>query len=423
MSVTAQPLGSSTLQYALKTLWPQSRVYNTVYSAHPFLAMIPKNEEFYGDSMYIAVRYADSQGRAAAFGTAQTLSQSTVTGAHKGMRFQITRVRDYQVVALETEAILAAKRDVGSLIRSLDTEIGTGVNNLSKSLATALFRGRAGNIGQVSSSVAITATTITLQNANDVTSFEVGMVLVAASSIASGTANRTTPATAQITGVDRDAGVLTFGAGTFTGTNWAASDFLFAQGDSVAGGTTFQKVFGLADWLPSTAPTTGDAVFGAQADRSVDPTRLAGIRIDASALSPEEAAARSLVRLSREGGNPDYMVANHQDWQNISTSLGSKVETSYTSTGEFGFEALRIRGPRGLCSIVADQDCPQGRGYLLQMDTWKLYSLEGCPQILNMDGNQLSRVYNADQFEARIVYYANTACTAPGFNATVNMPQ
>ena len=357
------------------------------------------------------------------FATAQALSQSTVTGAHKGMRFQITRVRDYQVVALETEAILAAKRDVGSLIRSLDTEIGTGVNNLSKSLATALFRGRAGNIGNVSSTVAITATTITLQNANDITSFEVGMVLVAASSIAASTANRATPATATITGVDRDAGVLTFGAGTFTGTNWAASDFLFAQGDSNNNTTTFQKVFGLADWLPAIAPTTGDAVFGAQADRSVDPSRLAGIRIDASALSPEEAAARSLVRLSREGGNPDFMVINHQDWQNISTSLGSKVETTYTSTGEFGFEALRIRGPRGLCSIVADQDCPQGRGYLLQMDTWKLYSLEGCPQILNMDGNQLSRVYNADQFEARIVYYANTACTAPGFNATVNMPQ
>ena len=34
---------------------------------NPFLAMIPKSEDFYGENMYIAVRYTDNQGRSAAF--------------------------------------------------------------------------------------------------------------------------------------------------------------------------------------------------------------------------------------------------------------------------------------------------------------------------------------------------------------------
>ena len=97
--------------FALKTLWPQRRVVNTVYKDHAFLAMIPKSEQFYGENMVIAVRYADTQGRSAAFATAQAAA-----GAHAGVRFYLTRAADYQVVNLSTEAILATKNDRGALI-------------------------------------------------------------------------------------------------------------------------------------------------------------------------------------------------------------------------------------------------------------------------------------------------------------------
>jgi hypothetical protein len=42
--------------------------------------------------------------------------------------------------------------------------------------------------------------------------------------------------------------------------------------------------------------------------------------------------------------------------------------------------------------------------------------------ILDLDGNKLSRVYNADLWEARICYFAQVGCEAPGYNATVVMP-
>jgi hypothetical protein len=407
MAVTA-----SNTTYILKTLWPQRRVINTVYKDHALLAMMAKNEQFYGENMVVAVRFADTQGRSANFATAQANN-----GAHQGRRFYLTRAADYQVVSLSTEAILASKNDRGALIRNLDTEMQSGMNNISKSLATALYRGQSGYLGRIG---AIAATSITLLNINDVSSYEVGMVLVASSTKVA--ANRSTPATATITGVNRDTGVLTFGAGTFTGTNWAVNDFIFASGDNANGSGSGNKVSGLEDWLPATAPTGGDSFF--QVDRSVDATRLAGLRMDVSGLNPEEGLITVLSRLGREGGRPDAAFCNHLDFRNIEFQMGSKVQYKTVSVGEIGFTGIEVvsGSGRGTCTLYADQDCPAGTLYALQLDTWKLNSLEECPMILDLDGNKLSRVYNADLWEARICYFAQVGCEAPGYNATVVMP-
>lgn len=402
--------------YILKTLWPQRRVVNTVYKDHAFLAMIPKNEQFYGENMVIAVRYADTQGRSASFSTAQAAA-----GNHAGVRFYLTRAADYQVVSLSTEAILASKNDRGALIKNLDTEMQSGMNNIAKSLATALFRGRSGYVGRIG---AVAASSITLANINDVSSFEVGMVLVASATKTG--SNRSTPATATITAVNRDTGVLGFATNTFSGTNWSASssgDYLFAAGDNANNSGSGNKVLGLEDWLPGTAPVAGSDSF-LQVDRGVDATRLAGLRMDVSGLNPEEGLITVLSRLGRENGRPDHAFCNHLDFRNIEFQLGSKVVYKQMAVGEIGFTGIEVisGSGRGTCTVLADQDCPAGTLYALQMDTWKLNSLEECPMILDLDGNKLSRVYNADLWEARICYFANTSCDAPGYNAVVTMP-
>ena len=400
----------ASLAYGLKTLWPQSRIKDEVYPDHPFLALIPKREDFFGDSAYIALQTGDPQGRSASFTTAQTISAFTGAGnagSSRGARFLLTRAKDYQLINLETEVILASQNDEGALIRALDTEMRSGMRNIGKSLATALYRGQTGNIGVVGAS---TTTTITLANINDVTSFEIGMSL--ATSATATSANVVLPI---LTGVNRDTGVLTFGAITAP----TVGHFISSLGDNANGSGSGNKVSGLADWVPTTSPTS-TPFFGV--DRSVDPTRLGGLRIDASALSPEEGLTLALSRQAREGGKQSHILCNHADYRNIQFSLGSKVETAYQTVGTIGFQSLQMHGPKGVVSIMADQDCPAGFAYSLDMSTWKLFSLKGCPQILDMDGNQLSRVAAADQFEARIVYFAQVYTDAPGYNGVITMP-
>lgn len=402
------------IQAILKNLWPQDRIQNEVYPDHPFLARLTKMERFVGDDIKLVVRHGDNQGRGITIASAQAR-----VNASRHKRFALTRSKNYQVFQIEGEAILAADgNNVGSLVSELDDEIKGAINNITKDLAVNLFRGRSGTIGSVHATTAITATTLTLSNVAAVTSFEEGMILVASATLTG--ANRSTPATATITGVNRSTGVLTFGAGTFTGTNWAASDFLFVSGDNANGSGNGNKALGLADWLPVTDPSGGESFLGV--DRSTDRTRLAGIPLDISTFNPEEGALYVVMELDRNGARPKDFICNHTDYQSVLNSLGTKAITKYEGSGQVGFQTIQIMGPKGPVSMYLDQDCPAGLAYCLDMRFWKLYSLGAAPMMLQEDGLPMLRMSTEDSYEGRIGYYANLGTEAPGFNAVVTMP-
>lgn len=403
----------SNIQNVLKNLWPQDRVVNEVYPDHPFLARITKDEAFTGEDIKLVVRTRDGQGRAVTLANAQTRAS-----APSHSRFALTRSKNYQVFRIEGEAIEASRNDAGALVRALDDEIKGSINNITKDLAVNLFRGRSGNIGAIGSVAGGPPATITLSNAADVTSFEVGMILVA--SATSTGANRATPATATITGVNRSTGVLTFANGTFAGTNWVANDYLSVSGDNANGSGSGNKAMGLADWLPVTDPSGGESFLGV--DRSVDRVRLAGLPLDISAFVPEEGALYAVMELDRNGARPRDFVVNHTDYQSVLNSLGTKAVTKYEGTGQVGFQTIQIMGPKGPVSMYLDQDCPAGTGYCLDMRFWKLYSLGPAPKMLELDGLPMLRLSDDDAYEGRIGYYANLGTTAPGFNAVVTMP-
>lgn len=391
----------STMAYALKTLWPQKRVENQVYKNNPFLAMVRKDEKFTGANMVLATQYADSQGRSSVFATALANK-----GAHAGAKFLLTRAKDYWLGSVDTETILSSKDDPGSLVDALERETKSGMNAITRSLAVKTYGDGSGAIGAVGSG---TASPITLATIQDITNFEVGMKITANPN-KTGNAGTMRSGTGTITAINRDTGVITY-SGTIT--SIAPNDYLYQEGDYDA------PIKGLLAWLPVSAPTS-TAFFGL--DRSVETTRLGGCRIDISSQSPEEGLINAAFSLGREGGSPDYLFGNHEDVKNIQYALGSKVQYEDLKVGEIGFQALKVNGPTGVIKVLADRNCPKGYSFLLQMDTWALHSLGKAPRILNVDGNELLREYNADANEIRMAYYAQLGCTAPGWNAILTMP-
>lgn len=427
------PVSITSLQYALKDLWPQGRIKNEVYKDHAFLAMLEKDENFVGNSLYLALRTGDTQGGSANFGIAQAIAQGTASSvptnssSNSGVRFQLTRVSDYQLFSVATEAIKAAK-DEGSLIDGLDVEMMSAANNCSKRLAVSLFRGQSGAIGTISSA-APTATTFVLSNANDVTSFELGMPIVASATTTGANKACTGSVTVNsvagivyVSAVDRDTGTITVVANAVnltTGTAWAAGDTIFAAGDNANGSGSGNKTTGLADWIPATTPGA-TLFFGV--DRSVDPTRRGGLRLDASSRTPEEMLAAIFNRQCREGGRPTHMFMNNADFLNVQIALQAKVQMEYVSDTTLLFDSITARSPKGIVRLFADQDCPAGRAWSLDMSTWKFYSAGGAPFLQDIDGNILSREPSADRYEGRYCYYGQLGCDAPGYNATVTMP-
>lgn len=386
---------------ALKVHYSPQRVENMVYKDNPLLAMVQKYELFGGKNLPIPIRIGIPQGRSATFATAQTNKQASV---YKD--FVLIRVSDYALASIQNETLEASKGDVNAFVQAATSEIDGAIQSAARSLAISMYRSKSGSVGQVAS---FTGTTITLLDPESVTNFEAEQVLVASATDGGGAGPRT--GSVFITGVDRDLGVLT--ATTASIAALANNDFLFVQGDYDL------KLSGLLGWLPSTAPTSTPFF---SVDRSVDVTRLGGIRFDGSAMPIEEAVISAASRAAREGGKPDYCFMSYSKYADLEKALSSKVQyIDMKVNPEIAFRGILINGPRGPIKVVPDQNCPSDRAFMLQLDTWKVYSLGKAPRILESDGMKMLRESAADSVEIRVGYYAQLGCDAPGWNVNLRL--
>jgi len=402
----------ASMDSVLKQHYLPLKVENMVYEDEPLLAWMPKYTKFGGKNLPIPLQYAPIAGRSSTF--ANALAN---VGASKFDDFVITRVHDYAIAHIDHEAMEASMGDRNAFLRATVTEINSAIRAATRSIASALPRSGTGSIGVVGS---VAAGVITLATASDVVNFEVGMVLVA-SDAAGGDGGTLQSGTGTITNVDRDAGTLTY-SGTLTGIG--VGDFLYVDGDAQNGSSAAaKKLRGLDAWFPSSAPGS-TAFFGV--DRSVDVTRLGGVRYDASSMSIREGLISASARVQREGGKTDVFWMNPEEWVKLDKEMEGQVryDVVKSSNGKFGFRTIALATPRGTAQVASDHNIPMGVCYGLSKRTVKLYSLGKAPKILQYgDGaGKMLRISNEDGVEVRAGYYAQFGCSAPGYNVRVTLP-
>lgn len=404
------------LDAVLKQLYRDKNYGEATYKFAPLVGLLPKFTGFVGKNMPIPIKYADPAGISNTFSYAQSNTYSSKFSA-----FLLTRNKIYGTAKIDGETADATESDQGSFVKAIATEIDGVMEAVTQKLESDLFRTGTGTIGQVGS---ISTNQLTLANINDVVNFEVGMTLVA--SPTDGAANRA--GSELLAGVDRNLGILTSTSAAWTSviTLLAAGDVLMRQGDL---NLAFR---GLAAWVPQVAPTS-TPFYGV--DRTVDSVRLGGIRYDASVTgeSYEEALIEGQGRIAREGGRPDTVLLNNIDFRKLIKSTGSRVQYprepgSRLAMGEKGaladisFSTLRLQGDYGPLDIMPAPKCPQGRAYVLQMDTWQLATIGTVPKILERDGLKLQRIYNDDGYEVRVGGYGSLGGSLPGHNCVVTLP-
>lgn len=397
---------------ALKVHYTRNRLMDLTYQGKPFLAMVNKDETFKGANLPIPCHYVDPQGRSATFSTAVTNNQPSGY-----ISFILTRVSNYTVASIDRQTMIASDAaPIDAWVKARFSEIDAAIHALAVDMSHNLFRDSFGSYGQVSNS-SFAVTTLTLVTARDVVHFEVNQVIVV-SAQSNGTALRAGSLT--ISGIDRVAGTLTTTQNLSTGiAAIAQNDFIYIQGDA-----TF-KAAGLNSWLPfiGSRPVPGDNFFGV--DRSVDGTRLAGVAYDGSGQTIEEAIVDGLALLNQEsGGIPDVCFMNFRNWSNLEKALGSRVRYMDVKLEEvrFGFHGIQLNGPMGPLMVLADRSCQDDRAYILDMDTWTMFSAGPAPHIVDEDGTPILRNPNTDQFDLRVASYWQLGCTAPGRNAVVKLP-
>lgn len=395
---------------ALKTLFTDKKIQNLTYNASPLFAMLRKDTNFEGKDHQHPLEYGDVKGRAAVFATAVANKAASDFAA-----FTVTRVKDYGLASIDNETAEASASNKGAFLRAAQSQINSALSALARSIASALYRTGTGSIGVVGS---LSTTSLTLASLGDVANFEKGMRIQV--SATDGSALIDSAAVAVLTAVNRDTGVLTASANWTTTfpTPIAAGYFLYAEGDAQNAGSARTKISGLLAWLPTSAPSA-TLFFGV--DRSVDATRLGGIRYDGSAQTIEEALVGATSRVTTEGGKTSAIFMHPSKVRDLINSLGTKVEYTEHKVGDIGFEGIKVRTDNGPVTVYSDRFCPQSYAFALQMDTWVLASLGNAPKILNMDGNKMLREAGADAVEVRCGFYGNLICTAPGYNCVITL--
>lgn len=428
MAVSAVYANSSNQIAALKELYVDDKDYmkNIVYAKNPVLAMFPKNESpdgFAGKYIPVPLEYANPAGRAHTFANAQ--NQQTASSV---ISYFVYAIQDYQLVTITNLLMEQTKGNAGAFVDEASRTLDNGFRNISNNMAFELFfggtasRGIIGSVGSLSASVL----TFTLSNAQTVVQFEVGMVLQ--NSATDGGAALLVSAAidaVQITSVNRGTGVIVATVVQGDGTSFTTGHYLQVLGDiGSAGATTIAGLLGLsglASWVPSSDPSASDNFWGV--NRSADPTRLAGLRYNAAAMTISEGITNALAFGNREGAAFDLIVLDFISYSTLINELGAKVQYVQLEHDEVevAFEAIHFHSAYGKIPVLADRSCQSQTAWCLTLDSWKLRTLGKAPHILTygMEGLEGLRVGTADALEIRIAYYGNVICSAPGYNMNV----
>lgn len=431
MAVAPIYANSSNQLAALKELYVDDKDYmkNIVYSKNPYLALVPKNESpdgFAGKYIPVPLEYGNPQGRAHSFANAQ--NQQTASDV---VSYFVYSIQDYQLVTITNLLMEQTKSNAGAFVDEASRTLDNGFRNISNNMAFEIFAGGTASRGAIGSAgVTYVAPNLSfvLSNPQQVVQFEVGMTLQS-STTDGGTALQNTPGTIdaiQITSVNRGTGAI---SGTVVQgapqTSWGANDYLQVLGDIGIGGSStiagMLGLSGLAAWVPAVDPPTTDNFWGV--NRSADPTRLGGLRYNASAQSISEGITNALAYGNREGAEFDLIVLDFVSYSTLINELGAKVQYVQIEHDEVevAFEAIHFHSAYGKIPVLADRSCQSQTAWCLTMDTWKLRTLGKAPHILTygMEGLEGLRVGNADALEIRIAYYGNLICSAPGWNMQV----
>jgi hypothetical protein len=396
----------------LKENYTGTRLEYLTYKTRPWWGMVKKRSDFGGKYKPIPVMIANPLGGSATFSNA-----NSNTGGANYEAFDLTRARQYQKFTIDTEALMASEGDANAFRSLVVTEAQGALNEISETISRRLFGSTSGAVGTISSGQG--TATLTLTNLSDIVNFQIGDILVAGLTADGSdvTANSVT-----LTAVDRDAGTITAGANFHA--DFDDGDTLFKVGDATNG------FAGLASWLPSSAPSSGESFFGV--DRSVDPTRLAGIRYTATVAADTDIAGainNAAGRVMTQGGNTDLILINPLNFTTLIAEAMAKVSLDkhmpmkgYEKLpAHLGFSGVTMATASGTAKVVADKHCPLGVVYMLQSDTWCFHSLGKAPFMFNKDGKLYDREDNADSISARYQVYGNLACSAPGYNARVDI--
>ncbi len=288
-----------------------------------------------------------------------------------------------QYSRLTFDTLALARNPLGTLIDIKGAE-GDGVRDeMLNTCEFELWNDGSGSRGRIATLGGSEATRVlTLHSASDVYNFPYGAIFYG-STTATG-AGTDHSDRYRVTDLDPIAGTVTAVQVTNTGgQELADEDYLFVVGSKDA------YMPGIPTFIPDSAPS--DTLYGVT--RTGNPA-LSGWRFPFKA-SISETIQRSFATMGRwvnRSAGKFLVVLSTTDWLLLSMEREGRVFEDNSAMAKWGLEGLTVRTPFGPITCVAIPQLADGRGYIVDWSSWKLYTLKNLPHVVDEDGMTFVRL-------------------------------
>lgn len=317
---------------------------------------------------------------------------------------------------LTFDTLALARNPLGTLIDIKGSEADGVRDEMLNTCEFELWNDGSGARGRIATLGGSAATRlVTLANEGDVYNFPYGAV-VYGSTTATGVGTdhgdrykvtdlRPMTGQVELTRVSGSAGDL------------AANDYLFVVGSKDA------YMPGIQTFIPSADPS--DTLYGVT--RTGNPA-LSGWRFPfQSSISEtiQRAFSKMGLWVNRAAGR--FVVClSTTDWLLLSMEREGRVFEDPGAMQKWGLEGLTVRTPFGPITCIAIPQMQDGRGYIIDWSSWKLYTLKNMPHVVDEDGMTFVRLgidapdgyKNGDAIAMQFRIWKVLLCLQPMSNAT-----
>jgi hypothetical protein len=391
----------NTSSYAnlLQIVYANDRLENRLHAMSPVFKRIKQSKTFTGKSYGYDMRYGGNE----AVGATIADCQAAIAGS-EAIQINLTRKTLLATARIDRELLDVAKQGRGAFVSAVTDETEQTELAFLRRLASQVFQNGGGAIGRIKTGTTVNTDTITLENPQQAQMFHRNMIIEADNTDGS-SGGAVHVGSQTITSVD-------YQAGTVTGSlHWddviagiAADDYLFPKGQFGLGWA------GFAAYCPASNPGPADNFYGA--NRSVNPTKLAGVRKTASGGTMEDSFIDAATEAASLGMRIKHMIINpYRLGIAVREGVGKKSFISESNTMALGASKMTLAVPttQGLIEIISDPFCQRDIVWLGDLGDWEiLCSPAGCPHFQRDVTEAIwFPVSNDNAVELRMAAYAN----------------
>lgn len=317
---------------------------------------------------------------------------------------------------LTFDTLALQRNNTGTLLDIKGSESDDVSNGMLDTCEFELWNDGTGNRGQAATVSGTTTVTVTLTDPSTVYNFPYGAI-VYGDTAAIGSGGTTHTNRYRVSDLDPQGGKITLTRTVDNTSPIATNDFIFVVGTAGA------YMPGIPTFIPASAPA--DTLYGVT--RTGNPA-LSGWRFPFKA-SISETIARAFSFMGRwvkRTAARFVAVVSVTDWLLLSFEKEGKVVPDPTAVQKWGLEGLIVRTSFGPITVIAIPQLPDGRGYIIDWTTWRLYTLRNLPHVIDEDGQMFVRGQvgtpdsnvNGDFIKMQFRMWKILLCLMPMANAT-----